>query len=338
MAETAKQTDSGRARGVWTGLREYRKGDAEAWDTLVNGAAMGCFIHSRRFLAYHGERFNDQSLVFENERGNLVGVFPAAVDPDDSSHVISHPGITWGGLVHGRELLGGRALDVLASMQHHYRAKGFERLTYKVVPTIYHRRPSQDDLYALQQSGADLVRCDLSCAIDLEMPGAVSERRRRALRKAQRAGVTVSASADFLEPFWVVLADALRDRHGVAPVHSYREMRLLMELFPDNIRLYTAQREGRVIAGVVMFIAGNVGHAQYMACHVEGRTTGALDLVIRQAIDTSQSQDLRYFDFGISTTDGGQVLNDGLYTYKKEYGGSGVVHAFYEIDLTGGRQ
>jgi hypothetical protein len=36
---------------------------------------------------------------------------------------------------------------------------------------------------------------------------------------------------------------------------------------------------------------------------------------------------------GISTEQQGTVLNDGLYRFKSEFGGGGVVHEFFEIDL-----
>ena len=38
-------------------------------------------------------------------------------------------------------------------------------------------------------------------------------------------------------------------------------------------------------------------------------------------------------DFGISTEDGGAVLNEGLVCFKEEFGGGGVVHEVFTLDL-----
>ena len=42
---------------------------------------------------------------------------------------------------------------------------------------------------------------------------------------------------------------------------------------------------------------------------------------------------LDYFDFGISTEDGGQTLNVGLVENKESYGARAVAYDFYELDL-----
>ena len=42
---------------------------------------------------------------------------------------------------------------------------------------------------------------------------------------------------------------------------------------------------------------------------------------------------LQDFDFGISTEAEGMILNEGLYRFKSEFGGGGVVHEFYEMRL-----
>ncbi|EIA46149.1 hypothetical protein cco111_09042, partial [Campylobacter coli 2680] len=39
----------------------------------------------------------------------------------------------------------------------------------------------------------------------------------------------------------------------------------------------------------------------------------------------------KYFDFGISTENGGQFLNHGLISQKEEFGGRGVIYDFYEL-------
>ncbi len=41
----------------------------------------------------------------------------------------------------------------------------------------------------------------------------------------------------------------------------------------------------------------------------------------------------KYFDFGISTEKEGHFLNEGLIAFKESFGGSAVIHDFYEISV-----
>ena len=76
---------------------------------------MATFLHTRCFLAYHHDRFRDVSLLLANDR-EIVGLFPAAVDPGDVRRVVSHPGITYGGLLHSGTLYGERMIDAIATL------------------------------------------------------------------------------------------------------------------------------------------------------------------------------------------------------------------------------
>src|SRR5215210_9257400 len=132
--------------------RHYTEQDAEAWDKLVAESWNGTLLHQRRFLSYHGDRFQDLSLIVNDDRGRLRGVFPAALDPVREDLVISHPGLTYGGIVHDGYLRGAIMLEALQATVQLYQAVGLRSLRYKVVPHIvphiYHRVPSADDLYA----------------------------------------------------------------------------------------------------------------------------------------------------------------------------------------------
>ncbi len=150
-------------------VRRYTEQDAEAWDKLVVESWNGTFLHQRRFLSYHGDRFQDLSLIIEDGKGHIVGVFPAALDPVQEDVLMSHPGLTYGGVVHSGFLRGALMLEVLHAVAESYRAIGLRLLQYKAVPYIYHKAPATDDLYALFCLEAVRYRCDLSAAVDLTL-------------------------------------------------------------------------------------------------------------------------------------------------------------------------
>ena len=324
-------------------VRPFEAADAQRWDAFCDAACNATFLHTRRFLSYHGERFADRSLVVEDERGAWLGLLPAALSRDDPALVVSHPGITYGGLVHAGALRGEAMLHALQASRAHFAAAGFTRLQYKAVPHSYQRAPAQDDLYALFRLGARRIRGELSSCIDLAQASPlalpVSERRRRALKKAQRAGLSIDAGAHLAEPLWQVIEDNLARRHGARPVHTLAEITELARRFPDRIRFVAARRGDAVLAGAVLFDTGGVVHAQYIAAGEEGMAVSALDLVFDHEITRARASGARWFDFGTSNEDQGRVLNEGLHRFKSEFGAGGVAHEFYELDCAaeGGR-
>lgn len=169
-------------------VRPFAPERASEWDALCATTHQATFLHTRRFLAYHGQRFSDRSLEILID-GELAGLLPAAADREDAATVVSHPGATYGGIAHDARLSGSAMIEALQACVDHYRAAGAHRLRYKAVPHIYHRVPAGDDLYALFRLGAQLVRRDLSCAIDLGFRPPLSSRRARGMVKARRQGV-----------------------------------------------------------------------------------------------------------------------------------------------------
>jgi hypothetical protein len=300
----------------------------EQWDIFVRASRNGTFLFERGYIEYHADRFVDDSLVFRDRASRIVAVLPASREGDG---VISHGGLTYGGLVVGPEAGTCAALALLETALTHYRTTGARTLTYKCVPHIYHKLPAEEDLYALFRSGASLLRRDVSSSVVPGARPALQERRRRGVRKACNAGVVVERSSDFAS-FWKVLEGNLEERHGLRPVHDLTEIEMLAGRFPGAIKLFVARQEAEVVAGTVIYETQMVAHAQYIGSSPRGKEAGALDLLFDQLIGVVY-RDKPYFDFGISTEAGGQVLNEGLVNYKEGHGATATVCDFYRIDL-----
>ena len=310
----------------------YEPGQVDAWDELVARAPMATFLHTRRFLGYHGDRLRDASLTIWDRR-RMVGVLPAALDPEHAERVVSHPGATYGGVVHDGSLTGERSLGAIGAAGSAYRERGLASFTYKAVPWIYHRVPADDDIYALSRLGATRRRLDLSCAIELNHRRMPRPRRRRGARRALAHGLHLSDALELLPEFWRVVERNLVTRHRTRPVHTVEEMLRIRDMFPDCVRFVFGLLDGTVVAGTVLFASPAVVHAQYVASDERGREVSALDGVLEHCIAQAAAAGHRFFDFGISTENGGSDLNRGLYTFKREFGGGGVGYEIYELAL-----
>jgi len=310
-------------------LLPYSAALEPAWNALVAESRNGTFLFDRRFMDYHAPRFTDASLCVM-EDGRMLAAFPAN---RDGAAIISHGGLTYGGLIVGERHTG--AADIfrmLTMIAETLTASGAKRLVYKPVPHIYHRAPSEDDLFALFRLGAKLTRRDLSSAIAPHAPTPLRKGRKALVQRASaRPGLTFEENADVTR-FHALLAQRLAERRGLSPVHTADEIQLLTSRFPLQIRLHATYLNNQMIAGCLTFETPRVIHAQYIASDEEGRESGAIDFIIAGLIARAQAEG-RWFDFGISTLENGQVLDEGLIAYKEGFGARGIAYDRYEVTL-----
>lgn len=296
------------------------------WDRIVLESNNGVFLHRRDFIEYHAHRFDERSVLVLLD-GRPAFAFPCTRHGEE---IVSHGGLTFGGLIHGMDMRAGFCREVVAALKDHYRAGGAGRIVYKAVPHIYHRYPAEEDLYALFQEGARLVRRDIASAILMaERPG-FAKGRLDGVRKGRKRGFEVR-EGEFHEAFFELLSGTLK-KFGASPVHSLEELERLKSRFPENIRLFGAFLGEDLHAAAWVFDHGRVAHTQYLCTSEEGRRSGALDHLIHDLLETRFAT-TPVFSFGISTEDAGRHLNAGLVHQKEGFGGRGIVHDFYELPL-----
>lgn len=307
-------------------ILRYNEQLKDDWDCIVTNSKNGTFLHSRDYIGYHGDRFSDQSVLFYyNSRA--IAVFPS------SSHelsVVSHGGLTYGGLVYGKEVSATVVLCMFECLANFYREAGYHKIFYKAVPKAFHSYPAEEDLYCLYRVGAKLYRRDLSSVIDIGNRPKLSDSRKSCARKALKAGAQFLEISDFTG-FHLLLASALK-KFNTSPVHSIDDLVLLKSRFPSNIRLFGILLYDDLLAATLVFDIGDIVHTQYMASSTKGRALCALDFLLANLIEDTFSNK-KYFSFGISTEKDGMILNEGLLRVKESYGGRGITHDHYEWDL-----
>lgn len=308
-------------------VRHYCAADRQLWDAFVRSSRNGVFLFERGYMDYHADRYADASLIVEDD-GEWTALLPAHHNGDAW---MSHGGLTFGGLVmHPRS----GASDVLAAFDAllpALRERGARTLSYKPVPHLYHRQPSEDDVYALHRLGARTTRVELSTTIDLARRPPLAKGRRHALSKARRAGIEVRRSDDYAA-FWALLERVLDERHGVAPTHTDAEMQRLADTC-GRIELHGAYARDELLAGAVVYRYDGVAHTQYLAASPAGREVGALDAVVASLIGRACDEGDRWFNFGTSTSEQGRHLNASLAAQKEMFGGRSTVLQTLELAL-----
>ena len=308
-------------------IKKYSEADKKIWDNFISLSKNGNFLFLRDYMDYHKDRFTDHSLFFW-KNNKPVAVLPAN---EKGNEIFSHGGLTFGGLIMDMNIRTVEVLEIFELMCNYYASSGFQTVIYKLIPFVFSSYPAEEDIYALYKYNAKLVKRDISSILPLHGNKIrFSESKRQAVAKCEKMGLKVIESNDF-SAFWELLTDVL-SKFDVKPVHNLQEIMYLKSKMPDKIRLYEARLDNSLLAGIVMYDYSQLVHTQYMANSNEGRNLGALDYVNHVLINQVYSE-RKYYSWGISSEQGGKVLNSGLIQQKEMMGGRGVVLDVYQIDL-----
>lgn len=305
--------------------------EAEEWNEFVRRSRQGTFLFDRNYMDYHRDRFDDFSLkVYRKDA--LFALLPAN---KSGTTFWSHQGLTYGGLLTDDNATAVSVCDAFKAINDYLSATGFEKIIYKAVPFIYHRVPSEEDLYAVTNvCNARLIVRDISSVLVKDRRLQFKKDRKSGIGKARRNGIVVRESRDWAElgTFWQVLSDNLRHKFNVRPVHSLDEIKLLMSWFPRQIRLFIALKDGVLCGGTIIYETPNVIHSQYISASPEGKAVGALDMLHDYLLNKVYA-DAPCFDFGKSSENGGHELNEGLIYQKEGFGGRAACYDWYEWTL-----
>lgn len=305
----------------------YNSSYREEWDQFVRASRNGTFLFERAYMDYHSDRFSDMSFLF-SFKGKLQAVIPGNINGDT---YYSHQGLTYGGIIMNTKITSVGILQIFEALRCLLKDIGVKKWVYKSIPHIYHRYPSEEDIYALFRLGGRQTGCGISSTVKNNCPLRFSELRRKGIRKAIKAEVILSEQPS-LDRFWDILSRNLAHKYATQPVHSVEEMQSLISSFPDNIFLHTAELDGEVLAGVVVYLSEKVAHVQYISASDKGKELGALDYLFHILI-SEKYKHMDYFDFGTSTEDMGAYLNESLIFQKEGFGGRGIVYPVFELEI-----
>ncbi len=314
-------------------IRKYTADNKQEWDNFVRKSKNATFLFLRDYMDYHSNRFCDHSLMFYYEE-KLVALLPLATkisEEKQSLTLSSHPGLTYGGLIMGKECTTVKICRIFDALTTYLKEQGVKELIYKAIPHIYHKYPAEEDLYALNAvCKATLMDRKIASIIDMTQPLQWRKGKHANMVAARREGITVVESDDF-SAFWPIVEDNLKIKYCSKPIHTLQEMELLHQCFPQNIRLLLAQKDGKTLSGTVLYVTDTCVHTQYLNSSEEGNRYHCNELVIDHVLKNFSH--LRYFDYGTSADDGAFGLNEALISSKEGYGCRGVVYDVYLVKV-----
>lgn len=308
-------------------IRKYTSHDYLTWNNFIDQAKNATFLFHRDFMEYHQDRFEDHSLIVEDEKG-WVAVLPAnKVD----NVLYSHQGLTYGGLVLKETVKLEKVILIFKTLLQELHLNGFNSLVIKELPFIYSSSFSDDWKYCMFLVEAKLLRRDTLSVIDLGNEIKLTSGRKEGVKRGVKNELTIKEEG--FSAFWnSILIPNLQEKHQTKPVHSLSEIELLKSRFPSQIRQFNVYKNEELVGGTTIFESKKVAHAQYISANSFKNEYGTLDFLHHHLI-TKVFQQKSYFDFGVSNENGGHNLNGGLSYWKESFGAHTVTQDFYEVEV-----
>lgn len=308
----------------------YRDNLRGIWDDFCRNAKNPLFIFERNFMEYHKDRFLDHSLLFYDD-DEVIAILPMN---ESSDELFSHAGLTYGGFITNGKMKQHTMNECMEVLILYAREKGFKGITYKAIPHIYHVQPAEEDRYALFLNNAEIIKMEPATVVKLSHPLKMPKGRKAQISRAKREGVEVRILTDKkdFDQFMDLENRVLGKYHDAHAVHSGNEMYLLYSLFPEAIHLYGAFQQEELIAGAIIYEYGQLIHTTYLAASDVARTNGALDLTISAMLNDYKDKKI-WFDFGISSENGGRLMNLGLIAQKEGFGGRTNIYDTWRIQV-----
>jgi hypothetical protein len=307
-------------------VRKYSSTDFLPWNDFINQAKNATFLFHRNFMEYHQDRFEDYSLIIEDDK-NWIAVFPAN---RVNQEVFSHQGLTYGGLIFKDDLKLEKVILIFKSLLEQLYKSEINKLVLKEIPSIYCDFFSDETKYALFLAEAKLIRRDTLAVIDLSKKMHLSKDRKEGVKRGFKNKLEIKEENDF-SAFWnTILIPNLLNRHNAKPVHSLEEIMILKSKFPNRIRQFNVYKENELVGGTTIFESKNVAHSQYISANLFKNDYGTLDFLHHYLL-TEVFIDKKYFDFGISNEEQGKKLNGGLSYWKESFGSKILTQDFYEV-------
>lgn len=314
-------------------VNEYTPRWKDTWDEFVRESNNGTIFHLQKFLSYHPEnRFAWNHLMF-SDGNDIIAVLPTA---KMGTTLESPIGASYGSFVT-KDIDFGTTLELVDAFSEYCRSNGIERTLLTPPPIIYQHVMSQNLDYALAYRGYSFDKHYISHAIHLRdedfLKNFSGTARRYIHKYVREQSLTVEASTD-LEAFYPILVEN-KARHGVKPTHSLDELKLLKELFPEEIILFLVRHRGNPIAGSLNFICNSrVLLCFYNMLLYAYEEYNPIHAVMYEVASWAGKRGFQWIDIGVSqdTKAKNQMTPSmGLIRFKEKFDARGIMRStFYK--------
>ena len=301
------------------------------WDLFVLKSNNGTIFHSRKFLSYHKERnFQDCSFLFQN-KNNVEALFTGAIIDDV---LYSHPGASFGGFIYNQLSFefGSKIVELLLEFAQQNNLK---EIVIVPTPFIYYNQYNEVIEYCLYIKGFSMIEYYISSFVNLEsnLLDQLHNRKKRYIKKMENE-IEIKLSKD-LDGFYPILVNN-KLKHKTKPTHTLEELKVLMQQFPDEIKLLLSYQNNKIIGGALNFITNkNSCILFYNMIDYEYQSLQVASLQIYASLKWAQENNLKFLDIGVSQLyEGNKIIpHKSLINFKEQFGAKAMIRKVMKLNL-----
>jgi len=329
---------------------KYTSDYEEEWDKLIECSINGTIFHKRKFINYHHkDKFIDDSLIIK-DKNNIIALFPAAeIKKGEQKILKSHPGTSYGGPVIMENIGLRKSFELLNIIEKYAKENFYSSIEFRICPKIFHINPCDELEFAFIKNRFIREDEELSTCYQLKNYKGLSDEKlidmfpNRSRRNKVRINIKKALSSNLkfrildekkdINKFYMILENNLK-KHKTLPTHSLDEIHRLFALLGDNIELLGVYKSDIMIAGYLLFkINHNSWHIFYASVDYEYQNDRPTTFGLFKLLQYYSNLDYKYVNIGISTEDGGRIINWGLFDFKESFNGMGIMRTYWKKNL-----
>lgn len=341
---------------------DYKSQKTSYFDEFINSSLNGTIFHKKKFLEYHNynrpsDKFEDNTLLFY-KNNELIAVFTGAniykEVKDLSNNVInnikilkSHPGSSYGGFVFNKLPNIELSFEIIDSLIEYSESNNYSYIEFRNAEKIFNKSNIDVIDFCLLHRGFIRVAEELSNCIYLPLfhnlefvdylnkfDTSSKNKVQRNYRLAQKNNLNSEFTVDIndISEFYDVLCKTLI-KHNSKPVHTLDELIYLIKNL-EEAKLYIVKYKDIIISGQFLLEVNSKGfHMFYNAMdydyqYLKPSNYGMINLIY-ELCKTNKI----YYNLGISTENGGKVINFGLFDFKESFLSESALRTYWKKSL-----
>lgn len=330
-------------------IKIYDDSDFNIYENFVNSSINGTIFHLRNFLDYHPkDRFKDNSLlIYQFEK--LIAVFPAALLKKNENNILkSHPGSSYGGLVVKENISYDLTNKIFSKIEEYCTNKNINFIEFRHSPKIFLKEKLDQIEFCLVRRNYQREAEELSTFYDLDKIRYMNEEEyynsysnstfskvKQCIKTANKNNLILDFAKNEIEvkKYYEILENNLK-KYDVKPVHNLEEIKKLLLLFPERVKIPIVKYKNEIIAGFLIFNVNSTGwHIFYSSLDYNFSKLKPIHFGIYKLKRYLADMSYSYLNYGISTEDSGRYVNESLLSFKESFNGQGIVRTYWKKEL-----
>ena len=306
-------------------INKYNDINFIEWDNFIlNKSLNGTLYHTRLFLSYHKDRFEDHSImIYDNKK--LIAVFPCC---KINNEFHSHKGSTCGGIVILERYYTLVKLTEILNLIYDYYDN---TLHICVSESTYFKRASNDLLVFLMRQKCE-SKVDISLYFDINREKNIIDNfpksdNKRILKKYINRNIKEQITFKIADndseyiTFYEKLSEYLKSRNKVSPLHTLEEFILLKGILKEKQFLLLAKNSNNeLLSGAYVFLINkNTYYTVYLMTNYEKKYS-QIFFTLYKLYQLAKLNNIKYVNLGACSKNGGEVILDTKYKMKYSCG------------------